>query len=66
MKKLPTAALAIAAALVALLPVVSQATGQYQHKGSRDQYEIVINLNDLAAICESSSNTRPVNSEEPA
>ena len=66
MKKLPTAAFAIAAALVALLPVLSQAAGRYQHKGSRDQYEIVINLNDLAAIRESSSNPRPVNYEEPA
>src|SRR5262245_42379813 len=66
MKKLPTAALAITAALVALLPVLSKVTGGYGHEQSRDRYEIAINLSDLVANRESAANPRPVNYEEPA
>ena len=63
MKKLLTAAFAIVAALVAL----TETAGGYQHMANRrDQYEIAINLNNLAANRQMAATPRPVNYEEPA
>jgi hypothetical protein len=67
MKKLLTAAFAIVAALVALVPALTETAGGYQHMANRrDQYEIAINLNNLAANRQMATTPRPVNYEEPA
>ena len=63
MKKLLTTAFAIVAALVALVSVLTQTAGRYQHRVDRkDYYEIAVNLNDLGA----NRATRTINSDEPA
>jgi hypothetical protein len=67
MKKLLTAAFAIVAALVALGSALTETAGGYQHTANRrDQYEIAINLYNLAANRQMAATPRPVNYEEPA
>ena len=66
MKKLLSAAFAIVAALVALVSVLPQTAGGYQHRVNRqDQYEIAINLNNVAANHQMATAPRPINYDEP-
>jgi hypothetical protein len=67
MKKLLTPAFAIVAALVALVSALTEMAAGYQHAANqRDQYEIAISLNNLAATRQMATTPRPVNYDEPA
>ena len=67
MKKLLTTAFAIVASLVALVSVLTPMAAGYQHRANRnDQYEIAVNLNDLAANRQMATAPRRTNCDEPA
>jgi hypothetical protein len=66
MTKLLMVALAIAAALVALVPALTEAAGGYQDKDNqRERYEIAMDMNSIDAN-QAGPKPRPVEHEEPA
>ena len=66
-KKILTTACTIVATLASLGSGLTEAAGDFEHKARRrEQYEIAMNLNNVAANPQMATDPRPVSYEEPA